>query len=106
MGVFWYHPHPHTEAQVLDGLSGMLVIEASSRPIIRSSPPSKRRTLIFKDFELPGAEDDDDIPKTKTINGFLGGTISTAPGSIELWELGNIGADAYRLTLWTAANSG
>jgi FtsP/CotA-like multicopper oxidase with cupredoxin domain len=97
MGVFWYHPHPHghTEDQVLDGLSGMLVIEGFIEAYYPELAGLKRRTLIFKDFELPGSEDDDDIPKTKTINGFLGGTISTAPGSVELWELGNVGADAY-----------
>lgn len=55
----------------------------------------KRRTFIFKDLELPGSGDEDDVPKTKTINGVLGGVVQTQPGSLELWELGNIGADSY-----------
>ena len=52
-----------------------------------------RRTLALKDLELPGS--DDDTPKTKTVNGVLGGTLTAVPGSFEVWEIGNIGADSY-----------
>lgn len=95
MGLFWYHPHPHgiSEAQVLNGMSSMLVIDglfAARYPDLRHL---KTRTLILKDIQLPGADDDD--PKTKTINGVLGGVIKVAPGAAEIWEIGNLGADAY-----------
>ncbi len=97
MGIYWYHPHPHgkTEEQVLDGMAGLLVVDGFIETHYPELSGLKRRTFIFKDLELPGSEDDDDIPKTKTINGVLGGVVRAAPGSIELWELGNISADSY-----------
>jgi len=95
MGLFWYHPHPHgiSEAQVLSGMSGMLVIEGLIERLYPELQGLKRRTLILKDIELPGSDDDD--PKTKTINGVLGGVITAAHGAFEIWEIGNLGADAY-----------
>ena len=47
----------------------------------------------MKDIVLPG--DDPDGAKTKTINGRLGGTIRLRPGEMQVWNLGNLGADAY-----------
>ncbi|MDH4983958.1 multicopper oxidase family protein [Hyphomicrobium sp. D-2] len=93
-GLFWYHPHPHgmSEAQVLGGMSGMLVIEDLIERLYPELHGLKRRTLILKDIALPGSDDD---PKTKTINGVLGGVIHIAPGAFEIWEIGNLGADAY-----------
>src|SRR3982074_3928996 len=36
-GLFWYHPHPHGEShrQVLDGMSGAIVIEGMKRYVPR-----------------------------------------------------------------------
>lgn len=95
MGLFWYHPHPHgmSEAQVLSGMSGMLVVDDLIAERYPDLKDLKRRTLILKDAELPGSDDDD--PKTKTINGLLGGVVTIAPGAAEIWEIGNLGADAY-----------
>ena len=94
-GLFWYHPHPHgiSEAQVLSGMSGLLVIEDLIGRRYPELQDLKRRTLILKDAELPGADEND--PKTKTINGVLGGVMAATPGSFEIWEIGNLGADAY-----------
>ena len=94
-GLYWYHPHPHgiSEGQVLGGMSGMLVVEGlidEHYPELRNL---KRRTFLLKDIQLPGAPDS--APKTKTINGVLGGVIQSGPGRFEVWELGNIGADSY-----------
>jgi FtsP/CotA-like multicopper oxidase with cupredoxin domain len=94
-GVYWYHPHPHgiSEDQVLGGLSGMLVVDGLIDEHYPELVGLKRRTFMLKDIQLPG--DPDSAPKTKTINGALGGTISSRPGQFEIWELGNIGADSY-----------
>jgi FtsP/CotA-like multicopper oxidase with cupredoxin domain len=94
-GLYWYHPHPHgiSEDQVLGGLSGMLVVEGlidEHYPELRNL---KRRTFLLKDIQLPGAPDS--APKTKTINGVLGGVMQSGPGRFEIWEIGNIGADSY-----------
>ena len=95
-GLFWYHPHPHgmSEAQVLGGMSGMLIVDDLIERLYPELANLKRRTLILKDFQLPGADDDD--PKTKTINGISAGLMTAAPsGAFEIWEIGNLGADAY-----------
>jgi FtsP/CotA-like multicopper oxidase with cupredoxin domain len=94
-GVYWYHPHAHgkTEDQVLSGMSGLMIIEGFVENHYPKLASAKRRTLALKDLEVPGT--DDDTPKTKTVNGVLGGTFSAVPGSLEIWEIGNIGADSY-----------
>jgi FtsP/CotA-like multicopper oxidase with cupredoxin domain len=94
-GLFWYHPHPHgiSEGQVLGGMSGLLVVDGLITQHYPELRKAKRRTFLLKDIQLPDAEDGS--PKTKTINGILGGTIRSRPGSFEVWELGNIGADSY-----------
>jgi FtsP/CotA-like multicopper oxidase with cupredoxin domain len=94
-GLFWYHPHPHgiSEDQVLGGMSGLLVVDGLIEQQYPELRKAKRRTFLLKDIQLPGA--DDGSPKTKTINGVLGGTIRSTPGAFEVWELGNIGADSY-----------
>jgi FtsP/CotA-like multicopper oxidase with cupredoxin domain len=94
-GVYWYHPHPHgiSEGQVLGGLSGMLVVDGLIERHYPELERLQRRTFLLKDIQLPGAPDSD--PKTKTINGVLGGGIQSRPGKYEIWELGNIGADSY-----------
>ena len=111
-GVYWYHPHPHseTEDQVLDGMSGLLIIEGFIENHYPKLVSAKRRTLALKDLGLPGS--DDDTPKTKTVNGVLRGTLTAVPGSFEVWEIGNIGADSYfdlaldGHTLWVLALDG
>jgi FtsP/CotA-like multicopper oxidase with cupredoxin domain len=74
-------------------MSGMLVVDGlivQQYPELRRAP---RRTFLLKDIQLPDAPDGS--AKTKTINGVLDGTIRSRPGAVEIWELGNIGADSY-----------
>ncbi len=93
-GTHWYHPHPHglVEPQILSGMSGMLVIDG----VLDHFPAFARlpeRYFLLKDMQLPGA--DDSAPLTKTINGVLGGVLRMRPGEMQVWHLGNVGADAY-----------
>jgi FtsP/CotA-like multicopper oxidase with cupredoxin domain len=94
-GLNWLHSHAHgeTENQILSGMSGLLVVEGFFEQHYPELATTVRRTLLLKDIDLPGAKDDD--PKTKTINGILGGTLRARPGQVEVWEIGNVGADAY-----------
>ena len=93
-GAHWYHPHAHglVETQILSGMSGMLIIDGllDHYPAFRDL---RERHYLMKDIVLPG--DDPDGAKTKTINGRLGGTIRLRPGEMQVWNLGNLGADAY-----------
>ena len=94
-GLHWYHPHVHghVEDQLLSGLSGLIIIDGMLEDHYPEFAQLERRQLIFKDIDLPGAADG--APKTKTINGLLGGVIRTSPGDLEVWELGNLGADSF-----------
>ncbi len=93
-GAHWYHPHAHglVESQILSGMSGMLIIDGllDHYPAFKSL---RERHYLMKDIVLPG--DDPAGPKTKTINGRLNGTIRLRPGEMQVWNLGNLGADAY-----------
>jgi FtsP/CotA-like multicopper oxidase with cupredoxin domain len=58
-GPYWYHPHrdPFLEAQVLSGMSGMLVIEGLIEEQYPELASAEVRTLILKDIALPDAEE-------------------------------------------------
>ena len=94
-GTHWYHPHSHglVEPQILSGMSGMLVIDGAVAQHYTAFSGLVERHLLLKDIVLPGA--DPDAANTKTINGLLGGTLRLRPGEMQVWNLGNLGADAY-----------
>ena len=94
-GTHWYHPHSHglVEPQILSGMSGMLVIDGLIAQHYTAFADLVERHLLLKDIVLPGA--DPDAANTKTINGMLGGTLRMRPGEMQVWNLGNLGADAY-----------
>lgn len=94
-GTHWYHPHAHgyVEPQILSGMSGFLVIDGLISQHYTAFGSLRERHLLLKDIVLPGA--DPDAPNTKTINGLLGGRLRMRPGEMQVWNLGNVGADAY-----------
>lgn len=94
-GIFWYHPHVHghVEDQILSGLSGMIIIDGMIEQNYPEFANLTRHRFLLKDIVLPGAKDGD--PKTKTINGMIGGVVRAAPGEMQIWELGNLGADSF-----------
>jgi len=94
-GTHWYHPHSHglVEPQILSGMSGMLVVDGLIPQHYTAFVGLRERHLLLKDIVLPGA--DPDAANTKTINGLLGGTLRMRPGEMQVWNLGNLGADAY-----------
>ena len=94
-GTHWYHPHSHglVEPQILSGMSGMLMVDGLIPEHYTAFLGLRERHLLLKDIVLPGA--DPDAANTKTINGILGGTLRMRPGEMQVWNLGNLGADAY-----------
>src|SRR5438132_2154809 len=113
-GLYWYHTHPHGEShrQVLDGMSGAIVIEGMESyfpPLaglpervlvvrgrsIGNDPVSadlKHRVELSSD--ICGAE-----PETPeeifTLNGWVRPQIEIAPGDRQFWRLVNVSADRY-----------
>ncbi len=111
-GPFWYHSHAHGDAepQVLSGLSGLFMIDGFINDFYPALNGAEERILVLKDIELPGAGDDD--PKSKTINGQKNPTIAMTRGQPQIWQVGNVGADAFfdleveGLAFWVLSRDG
>jgi suppressor of ftsI len=113
-GLFWYHTHPHgeSERQVLDGMSGAIVIEGIERyaPQIRGL---RERVLVLRGRSI---EDDAhaaelrakvEIPSEPcgsaakpaseifTVNGAVRPQIEIGPKERQFWRIVNASADRY-----------
>jgi FtsP/CotA-like multicopper oxidase with cupredoxin domain len=112
-GLYWYHTHPHgeSEQQVLDGMSGAIIVTGMERyvPMVRGLP---ERILILRgpaikkdangqaalkkvEAEVPGCGNSEIPERIFTINGDLRPTINTAPGERQFWRIVNASADRY-----------
>ena len=113
-GLYWYHTHPHGESyrQVLDGMSGALVIEGieSYFPALTGLP---ERVLVVRGRSIkedPQAADlkqrvdlssevcgsEHEPPEeVMTVNGSVRPEIEIAPGERQFWRIANASADRY-----------
>jgi suppressor of ftsI len=113
-GLHWYHAHPHGEShrQVLDGMSGALIIEGieAYAPGVRTL---RERVLLIRELDIehnPGApalratvdvertacgENHDEVDRLFTVNGVLRPEIAMRPGERQFWRIVNAGADRY-----------
>jgi suppressor of ftsI len=113
-GLYWYHTHPHGEShrQVLDGMSGALVIEGMEsyfpplaglpervlvlrgRSIVNDPEAAalKHRVELGSDVcrSVPGTPDE-----IMTVNGAVRPEIDIAPRQRQFWRLVNASADRY-----------
>jgi FtsP/CotA-like multicopper oxidase with cupredoxin domain len=120
-GLFWYHSHAHTlsDDQVRAGLSGGIIVKGSEEYYKQFLPPAppplsktgeqilaaapeyeansltpeiKQQVMMFKDFnDTLGTTQEDCF----ILNGQVNPKITIKPGEIQLWRIGNIGADNY-----------
>jgi suppressor of ftsI len=113
-GLYWYHPHPHGEShrQVLDGMSGAIVVEGMER-YIPEVGHLRERILVLRGLSIEhnssaaallrrvaiaargcGAE-----PKLAdrifTVNGAVRPEIEIASGERQFWRIVNASADRY-----------
>jgi FtsP/CotA-like multicopper oxidase with cupredoxin domain len=113
-GLYWYHTHPHGEShrQVLDGMSGALVIEgiASYFPPLAGLP---ERVLLVRGRSIENDPQSTDLKRRVklssdtcgaeletpeevfTVNGSVRPQIEMAPGERQFWRLVNASADRY-----------
>lgn len=113
-GLYWYHTHPHGESyrQLLDGMSGAIIIDGMERyvPEVRSL---RERLLILRDTELE--QDAPSLAEAKrvelpatgcsrggeaperifTVNGVIRPSIDIAPGERQFWRIVNASPDLY-----------
>src|SRR6266478_5269428 len=113
-GLYWYHTHPHGEShrQVLDGMSGALVIEGiqSYLPGLAGLP---ERVLVVRGRSIKNDPHSHDLEQRVdlssqvcggeheapeevfTVNGSLRPQIEIAPGERQFWRVVNASADRY-----------
>jgi FtsP/CotA-like multicopper oxidase with cupredoxin domain len=113
-GLYWYHTHPHGEShrQVLDGMSGALVIEGiqSYLPGLAGLP---ERVLVVRGRSIKDDPHSHDLEQRVdlsswncggeheapeevfTVNGSLRPQIEIAPGERQFWRVVNASADRY-----------
>jgi suppressor of ftsI len=113
-GLYWYHTHPHGEShrQVLDGMSGAIVIEGmeSYFPELAGLPERvlviRGRSIVkdphFADLKQRVALSSRDCggeaeapEEIFTVNGAVRPQVEIAPGERQFWRLVNASADRY-----------
>src|SRR2546421_7505919 len=113
-GLFWYHTHPHGEShrQVLDGMSGAIVIEGMERYVPevgrlrervmvvrgRSLEHDPNAGTLRRDVEIPAkgcGGEADAIEEIFTVNGTVRPRIEIASKERQFWRVVNASADRY-----------
>ncbi len=113
-GLYWYHTHPHGEShrQVLDGMSGALVIEGieSYFPALAGLPERVlvvRGRSVANDPQSTALKQRVDLSsdvccfkqktayEIMTVNASVRPQIEIAPGERQFWRLVNASADRY-----------
>jgi FtsP/CotA-like multicopper oxidase with cupredoxin domain len=113
-GLFWYHTHPHGEShrQVLDGMSGAIVIEGMERyvPALgrlrervivvrgRSIVDDPNAAELKRDVEIPAkgcGGEAGAVEEVFTVNGVIRPRIEIAPKERQFWRIVNASADRY-----------
>lgn len=95
LGLHWYHAHVHhfVDDQIGSGVSGMLIVDGFIEEHYPEFAGLRQRVMVFKDFTFPGFEDGD--ARAKSLNGFADPPIRARPGEYQIWQMGNLGADAF-----------
>ena len=113
-GLFWYHTHPHGEShrQVLDGMSGAIVIEGMERyaPQVgrlrervivlrgRSIEHDPNAAVLRHRVEIPSkgcGGEAEAVEEIFTVNGAVRPRIEIAPNERQFWRMVNASADRY-----------
>jgi FtsP/CotA-like multicopper oxidase with cupredoxin domain len=95
LGLHWYHAHVHhfVEDQIGSGVSGMLIVDGFIERQYPELAGLRQRVMVFKDFTFAGFQDGQ--PRSKSLNGYADPPIRARPGEFQIWEIGNLGADAF-----------
>jgi FtsP/CotA-like multicopper oxidase with cupredoxin domain len=94
-GLHWYHAYVHhfVDDQIGSGVSGMLIVDGFIERQYPELGGLRERVMVLKDFTFPGFKDGD--ARTKSLNGYADPPIRARPGEFQIWEIGNLGADAF-----------
>ncbi len=104
-GLYWYHPHLHpmTNTAIAGGLSGGIIVGDVLAPFPALHGITER-VMLLKDLKIRHGvtvlDPDPSGATRRTINGLFQPRIDIQPGELQLWRIGNIGANIfYRLKL-------
>jgi suppressor of ftsI len=113
-GLYWYHTHPHGEShrQVLDGMSGAIVIEGiesyfpplvglpervlvvRGRSVVNDPQSARLKHSVELSSDICGAESEPP-EEIFTVNGAVRPQTEIAPGERQFWRVVNASADRY-----------
>jgi FtsP/CotA-like multicopper oxidase with cupredoxin domain len=95
LGLHWYHAHVHhfVEDQIGSGVSGMLIVDGFLERQYPELADLRERVMVLKDFTFAGFVDGE--ARAKSLNGYADPPIRARPGEFQVWEIGNLGADAF-----------
>jgi FtsP/CotA-like multicopper oxidase with cupredoxin domain len=113
-GLDWYHTHPHgeSEQQVLDGMSGPLIIEGIDQ-YVPAVAGMRERVLVIREVDITRerrapvlgrrvqvdrsrcGESRDQVSRLYTVNGVLRPEITIRPGERQFWRILNAAPDRY-----------
>ena len=101
-GTFWYHSHahPYTEAQVMGGLGGLIIVDGLQDLLPEDLRDITDYVVVLKDYQAADGAIlltyiDSNAPTTRTVNSAVNPSISIASGETQLWRLANLSADIY-----------
>ena len=113
-GLFWYHTHPHGEShrQVLDGMSGAIVIEGMERYVPEVERLRERIIVVrgqsiehdsnaaafMREVGIPAkgcGGEAEAVEEIFTVNGTVRPQIEIAPKERQFWRIVNASADRY-----------
>jgi suppressor of ftsI len=113
-GLYWYHTHPHgeSERQVLDGMSGAIVVEGMERYVPEIGRLQERVIVVRgrsiehdpdaaelrRRVEIPSqgcGGQTEAAEEVFTVNGALRPRIEIAPGERQFWRIVNASPDRY-----------
>jgi len=113
-GLFWYHTHPHGEShrQVLDGMSGAIVLEGMERYVPevgglrervlvvrgRSIEHDPNAAALRRTVEIPAkgcGGEAEAVGEVFTVNDVLRPRIEIAPKERQFWRIVNASPDRY-----------
>ena len=113
-GLFWYHTHPHGESdrQVLDGMSGAIVVEGMERYVPevgrlrervlvlrgRSIEHDPNAAALRSQVEIPSkgcGGEAEAVEEIFTVNGIVRPRIEIAPKERQFWRMVNASPDRY-----------
>lgn len=120
-GTYWYHSHMHgvSEAQLVNGLSGLIIVDGMREALPKAFRNIKEHSIGLKAVQIndgkvsagrysvwaeadspPPGIDPPVPPNVRLVNHQLQPKLRIRPGEVQLWHIANIGANVlYKVEL-------